>query len=106
MIRIKSVFIASRPCGREVAWGINGIVRLGLDKSPGAQSIVTRTTKIIDADITAAGTVELQKEGAVRTARQHASVFTKGEVFFRLTAFVAVARENRHVSLVEKAFVY
>ena len=79
---------------------------LWLDKAPGTQSFVTGTTKIIYADVAAAGAVELQKEGAVRAVRQHASAFTKRAVLFRQTAFVAFARENRHFFNLAKLCIY
>ena len=56
---------------------------LWFDKAPGTQSFVTGTTKIIDADVAAAGAVELQKERAFQAVRQHASAFTVRAVLFR-----------------------
>jgi hypothetical protein len=73
---------------------------LWFDKAPSTQSFVTGTAKIIHADVAATGAVELQKEGAVKAVRQHASAFTELAIFFRQTAFVAFAWENRHVSLI------
>lgn len=79
---------------------------LWFDKAPSAQSFVTGTAKIINADVTAAGTVELQSKRAVRAARQHAFAFAKLKVLFGQTAFVAIVRENGHVSLIDKLWIY
>jgi hypothetical protein len=79
---------------------------LWLDKAPGTQSFVTGTTKIIHADVAAAGAVKLQKKGAVRAVRQHASAFTERAVLFGQAAFVAFAWENRHFFNLEKLCIY
>lgn len=73
---------------------------LWLDKTPNTQSFVTGTTKIINADVAAAGAIELQKKRTFKAVRQHASAFTERAVFFRQTAFVAFAGEDGHVSLI------
>jgi len=83
-----------------------GFEALWFNKAPGTQPIVTGTAKIIDTNITAAGTIKLQKEGAVWTARQHASAFTEHGVLFRQTAFIAFAWKNGHVPLFDKLCIY
>jgi hypothetical protein len=79
---------------------------LRFNKAPSAQSFVTGTAKIINADVAAAGAVELQSERAVRATRQHAFAFTELEVLFGQTAFVAIVREYGHVSLIDKLCIY
>jgi hypothetical protein len=85
---------------------LHGIEISWLNKTSSTESFVTGTAKIIDTNVAATGAVELHKKGAVGTARQHASVFAERKVLLRQTAFVAVARENGHVSLSGQLCVY
>ena len=88
---------SNRCAGFEISW---------FDETSGTESFVTGTTKIIDTDVAATGAVELHKKSALGTARQHASVFAERKVLLRQTAFVAVAREDGHVSLFDQLCVY
>jgi hypothetical protein len=90
---------SSAGCFDGTAGAVAWFGALWFDKTPGTQSIVTGTAKIIDSNVAATGAVHLQKKGAVRATGQHASAFTEGGVLFRQIAFVANARENGHVSL-------
>lgn len=79
---------------------------LWFDKATCTEFFVTGTAKIINTDVAAAGTVELQKECTFWATWQHTSAFTEREVLFRQAAFVTIARKNEHVSLFDKLCVY
>lgn len=97
----------SVPCiARERSTCCAGIEISWLDETPGTEFFVTGATEIIDADVAATGTVELHKKSTLGAARQHASVCAERKVLLRQTAFIAVAREDGHVSLCDQLCVY